>query len=105
MSAGSLLESLYTIKNKDDSHEDVAELIRCGIYNEFNKMFMLFVKKGVIVSSDNVRSDVISLNVVISIVENWKLYLTIIKNEDAVFYGGKFFLNPKTGVEIREFYN
>jgi|GEM_PF-3880523 len=101
-SVDALLEYLYIIERKDDSNSEYAELKRFGINSEFEKSRLLFNEQGVVVSSEHEDSEMISLDVFISIVENWKKYLVIGKNENVVFYGGSFFYDIKTtkGIDI-----
>lgn len=101
-SVQTLLEYLLMIVNQDNSNDEFEEISRFGIYNDHEGSTLLFVDDGVLIKSGIIQTKPILLRRVISIVEKWKLYLNLVEKEDTVFYGGKFFFNPKTKEELEE---
>jgi hypothetical protein len=88
-----LLEYLYIVKEKDESHEEYQDVIENGIYNDINAS-LWFAEDGVKVRFNQQETEKISLDSVISIVEDWKVYLELRKKRGVIYYGGKFFFSP-----------
>lgn len=99
-SVQTLLEYLLMILKQDKSNDEFEEISRFGIYNDHEGSRLLFVEDGIIIKSGSIQTKTILVSQAISIVEKWKMYLTLAEKEDTVFYGGRFFSNPKTKEEI-----
>lgn len=90
-----LLEYLYILKDKNFEHDDYLDLAENGIYDD-NGSTLFFVDGYISIVTGEKESGKIDIEDIIKIVEYWETYIELIKDEDAVFYGGRFFYDIKT---------